>query len=123
MGKNWWIFLLCLVVLAGCAGPNQRLAEKMLKDIRETHITSSDFEVLCYQDCWNKLSYELIEIELSLKDKPKEEVYQSSLRGPIPEFGYCLDSECEHLIQEFGLDDRPPVKGYEKENQNKLALD
>ena len=123
MGKNWWIFLLCIIAHAGCAGPNQRLAEKRLKAAREAHIASTDFERLCYQDCWNKLSHESLKIKLTLSDKPKEEIYQSYLKGPIPEFEYCLDSQCEHLIQDFGLDDRPAITGYEKENQNKVALD
>ena len=123
MGKNWWIFLLCIVVLAGCAGPNQRLAEKRLKATRDAHIPSTDFERLCYQDCWNKLSHESLEIKLRLGDKRKEEIYKSYLNGPIPEFEYCLDSQCEHLIQNFGLDDRPALTGYGKENQNNFALD
>ena len=112
MGKNWWIFLLCIVAFSGCAGPNQRLAEKRLKAIRDTHIPSSDFDLLCYQDCRNRLSDELKKIELNLSDKPKEKIYQSYLKVSIPEFKYCLDSQCEHLIQDFGLDDRPPLAGY-----------
>lgn len=123
MCKNWWIFLLCIVALAGCAGPNQRLAEKRVKAIRDTYTPSSDLELLGYQDCWDKLSYELLKIELSLSDKPKEEIYQSYLNGPITEFEYCLGFRGEHLIQDFGLDDRPAIPGYGKDNQNKFALD